>query len=90
MLGLDDRHGDDAEHAEHQAPVWAAFGDLMAGLVGAFVLILVGVLVVQMDLVNSLQAEVRKREQEEQRRIDRKSTRLNSSHTDISRMPSSA
>jgi len=69
MLGLDDRHGDDAEHAEHQAPVWAAFGDLMAGLVGAFVLILVGVLVVQMDLVNSLQAEVRKREQEEQRRM---------------------
>jgi len=69
MLGLDDRHGDDADHAEHQAPVWAAFGDLMAGLVGAFVLILVGVLVVQMDLVNSLQAEVRKREQEEQRRM---------------------
>jgi flagellar motor protein MotB len=69
MLGLDDRHGDDAEHAEHQAPVWAAFGDLMAGLVGAFVLILVGVLVLQMDLVNSLQAEVRKREQEEQRRM---------------------
>ena len=51
------------------APVWAVFGDLMAGLLGAFVLILVGVLVVQMDLVASLQAEVQKRQQEEQRRM---------------------
>ena len=51
------------------APVWAVFGDLMAGLLGAFVLILVGVLVVQMDLVANLQAEVKKRQQEEQRRM---------------------
>jgi hypothetical protein len=36
---------------EQTAPVWAVFGDLMSGLLGAFVLILVGVLVVQMDLV---------------------------------------
>jgi hypothetical protein len=41
----------------------------MSGLVGAFVLVLVGVLVVQMDLVASLQAEVQKRQVEEQRRM---------------------
>jgi flagellar motor protein MotB len=51
------------------APVWAVFGDLMAGLLGAFVLILVGVLVVQMDLVANLESEVKKRQQEEQRRM---------------------
>jgi len=45
------------------------FGDLMAGLLGAFVLILVGVLVVQMDLVANLNAEIDKRRVEEQRRI---------------------
>lgn len=51
------------------APIWAVFGDLMAGLLGAFVLILVGVLVVQMDLVASLKEEVEKRQIEEQRRM---------------------
>lgn len=54
---------------EQAASVWAVFGDLMAGLLGAFVLILVGLLVVQVDLVNSLQAEVEKRRIEEQRRM---------------------
>ena len=33
------------EGVEQTAPVWAVFGDLMSGLLGAFVLILVGVLV---------------------------------------------
>lgn len=65
MTGLEP--GDDG--VEATAPVWAAFGDLMAGLLGAFVLVLVGVLVVQMDLVGSLQAEVGKRRAEEQRRM---------------------
>jgi len=61
---------DDAEDSgAHAAPVWATFGDLMAGLLGAFVLVLMGVLVVQMDLVASLNAEMEKRRQEEQRRI---------------------
>ena len=58
-----------ADGLEQTAPVWAVFGDLMAGLLGAFVLILVGVLVVQMDLVTNLEAEVKKRHQEEQRRM---------------------
>lgn len=54
---------------EQTAPVWAIFGDLMAGLLGAFVLILVGVLVVQMDLMANLESEVQKRRVEERRRI---------------------
>jgi flagellar motor protein MotB len=51
------------------APVWAVFGDLMTGLLGAFVLILLAVLVTQMDLMASLQSEIEKRRIEEQRRI---------------------
>ena len=51
------------------APVWAVFGDLMTGLLGAFVLILLAVLVTQMDLVATLQSEMEKRRVEEQRRI---------------------
>lgn len=54
---------------ESGAPVWAVFGDLMAGLLGAFVLILVGVLGVQLELVSTLEAEVKKRQVEEQRRM---------------------
>ena len=53
---------------EHSTPVWAVFGDLMSGLLGAFVLILVGVLGVQLELATSLEAEVQKRRVEEQRR----------------------
>jgi len=47
-------------------PVWAAFGDLMSGLVGAFVLLLMGVMAVQLDLAGSLQAEIAKRQLAEQ------------------------
>jgi flagellar motor protein MotB len=54
---------------EQSAPVWAVFGDLMSGLLGAFVLLLVGVLVVQLQLSANLQDEVKKRQAEEQRRI---------------------
>ena len=49
-------------------PVWAVFGDLMAGLLGAFVLILVCVLGMQFDLAARLKAEVQHREAETQRR----------------------
>ncbi|MBC7730626.1 MAG: OmpA family protein [Bacteriovorax sp.] len=54
---------------EHGAPVWAVFGDLMSGLLGAFVLMLVCVLGVQLELATHLEAEVRKREVAEQRRV---------------------
>ncbi|MGH8079145.1 MAG: OmpA family protein [Lysobacter sp.] len=49
-------------------PVWAAFGDLMSVLLGVFVLILMGVFVAQMQLSHRLDAEVRQRQLEAQRR----------------------
>lgn len=50
------------------APVWAVFGDLMSGLLGAFVLMLVGVLAVQLDLSARLEDEVRRRQAEQRQR----------------------
>ena len=58
--------GDDLEAST--APVWAVFGDLMAGLLGAFVLILVFVMGLQLDLADRLKTEVARREAEVQRR----------------------
>ena len=60
---------EELDASEHSAPVWAVFGDLMSGLVGAFVLLLVAVVGVQMELTSSLQEEVKKRHAEEQRRL---------------------
>jgi flagellar motor protein MotB len=54
---------------DDSAPVWAVFGDLMSGLLGAFVLLLVGVLVIHLELATHLEAEVKLRQQEEQRRL---------------------
>ena len=56
-------------NAEQTAPVWTVFGDLMSGLLGAFVLLLVGALASQLELASHLEDEVRKRQVEEQRRI---------------------
>lgn len=53
---------------EQTAPIWAAFSDLMSVLLGAFVLILVGVIGVQLELSSKLDAEVRQRQLESQRR----------------------
>jgi flagellar motor protein MotB len=53
---------------ESTATVWAVFGDLMAGLLGAFVLILVYAIGMQMDLASQLQAEVKQRQEEARRR----------------------
>ncbi|SFS15190.1 Flagellar motor protein MotB [Dyella sp. OK004] len=53
---------------ESTAPIWAAFGDLMSVLLGAFVLILVGVIGVQLQLSNRLDEEVKQRQLEAQRR----------------------
>ncbi len=60
---------DGSDDGAATAPVWTAFGDLMSGLVGAFVLVLLGVLLSQLDLVSSLQAEVGRRQAEEHRRM---------------------
>lgn len=49
-------------------PIWAIFGDLMTGMVGVFVLLLVWALGFQLELSQSLKQEVAKREAEQQRR----------------------
>ena len=54
---------------EHATPVWAVFGDLMAGLLGAFVLVLVGVIGMQLELTSRLEVETERRQVEERRRI---------------------
>ncbi len=64
--GLQDDGADAA--TDPGTPVWAVFGDLMAGLLGAFVLILVYALALQADLATRLDDEVKKRQAEEQRR----------------------
>ncbi len=56
------------DDGEASAPIWASFGDLMAVLLGAFVLVLVGVIAVQAQLSQKLDEEVRRREQEAQQR----------------------
>jgi flagellar motor protein MotB len=57
------------EAVPQDTPVWAIFGDLMAGLVGVFVLLLVWTLGIQVELAQSLESEIQKRQAEEQRRI---------------------
>lgn len=54
--------------AEPTTPVWAAFSDLMSVLLGAFVLILVGVIGVQLELSTKLDEAVKQRQMEAQRR----------------------
>ena len=53
---------------EPTAPIWAVFGDLMSVLLGAFVLILVGVIGVQLELSTRLEEEVKQRQEETHRR----------------------
>ncbi len=53
---------------EHVTPIWAAFGDLMSVLLGAFMLILVCVIGAQLELSTKLEKEVQQRHQEAQRR----------------------
>ncbi|ANY15212.1 OmpA family protein [Bordetella pseudohinzii] len=50
------------------APAWAVFGDLMSVLLGAFVLILVGIIGLQLQLSVKLDEEVKERQAETQRR----------------------
>ncbi|MFV0477466.1 MAG: OmpA family protein [Parahaliea sp.] len=52
-----------------ETPVWAVFGDLMAGLTGVFVLILVWVVAYQVELASSLAEETERRQEEQQRRV---------------------
>lgn len=64
-----------AEFEPHEAgeldgstPVWAAFGDLMVGVLGAFVLILACALALQFDLAARLETEMQQRRAETERR----------------------
>jgi len=57
------------EGTSHEPPIWAIFGDLMSGLVGVFVLLLIWALGFQLELAQSLEEEVTKRQAEEQRRM---------------------
>jgi len=58
----------DIEQEGVAAPAWAAFGDLMAGVLGAFVLVLAAALVGQLDLASKLEAEIAQRQAEQARR----------------------
>lgn len=58
---------DDGLHQE--PPIWAIFGDLMTGLVGVFVLLLVWALGFQLELSKTLEKEIAQREAEQQRRV---------------------
>ena len=49
--------------------IWPVFGDLMAGIVGVFVLLLVWTLGLQLELSSSLKEEMAKREAAEQRQM---------------------
>ena len=51
------------------SPTWMSFADLMTGLLGAFVLLLVGVMAAQLDMASKLEDEVQKRQVEEQKRL---------------------
>ncbi|NYE26480.1 OmpA family protein [Pigmentiphaga litoralis] len=53
---------------DSSVPVWAVFGDLMSVMLGAFVLVLVGVIGVQLELSARLEREVKQRQEETQRR----------------------
>jgi flagellar motor protein MotB len=53
---------DDIEETGLPSSVWASFGDLMSGLVGAFVLLLMGVMAVQLDMAGLLQREIAQRQ----------------------------
>ncbi len=50
-------------------PIWAIFGDLMSGLVGVFVLLLVWTMGFQVELSQSLKSEVQRRKVEQERRM---------------------
>lgn len=53
---------------EQTVPAWTAFGDLMSGLLGAFVLLLVGVMAVQLEMASSLESEIAQRKAAENQR----------------------
>ena len=59
---------DDDTGLEPTSTPWAVFGDLMSVLLGAFVLVLLGVIGMQLELSSLLEDEVQQHQQETQRR----------------------
>ena len=55
--------------SEATTPTWISFADLMTGLMGAFVLLLIGVMTAQLEMASSLETEIQKRQLEEQKRL---------------------
>ena len=64
---MDELH-DASQDGAQSTPVWAIFSDLMAALVGIFVLLLVCVIGIQLELSQSLEQERAKLQAEQQRR----------------------
>ena len=60
----------------HSPPIWAIFGDLMSGLLGVFVLLLVWTVGYQAVLSQSLQDEIERRKAEETRRMAEEKRRM--------------
>ena len=60
----------------HSPPIWAIFGDLMSGLLGVFVLLLVWTVGYQAVLSQSLQDEIDRRKSEEMRRMVEEQKRM--------------
>lgn len=58
------------DHVSNEPPIWAIFGDLMSGLVGVFVLLLIWALGFQLELAQKLKLETEQRQAEQQRRVE--------------------
>ncbi|MCH2190114.1 MAG: OmpA family protein [Gammaproteobacteria bacterium] len=58
------------DQVDSSPPIWAIFGDLMSGLVGVFVLLLIWALGFQLELAQKLKSETEQRQVEQQRRIE--------------------
>jgi flagellar motor protein MotB len=54
---------------DSMSTTWISFADLMTGLLGAFVLLLVAVMAAQLDMASQLENEVEKRQVAEQTRL---------------------
>jgi hypothetical protein len=63
---VDDEAGEGGEGLD-SAPVWMAVGDLMAGMLGLFVMFLLWTLVLQADMAADLEAEKQARTEVTQR-----------------------
>jgi len=68
---------DEREDGLSQAPpIWAIFGDLMSGMVGVLVLLLVWFIGYQLQLSRTLEEEVARRESEQQLRLEEQQKRI--------------